>query len=145
MKASEVVSLANQSDLSRTDFCPRTAPRETERIGQASPAAQCALRPGSTGLAPARSSTYSAAAARRGRAPCSAPIRAPGFHGHQHRAEEPRREGAAASLVPGVLSLPAPPARGVWLNEARSPGPRAVQVGFEHWAVAEGSPPEALT
>ena len=86
-----------------------------ERIDPASPAAQCALRPRSAGLAPARSTTCSAAAARRGGAPCSASIHAPGFRGLRRRAEEPRGEGASARLVqgvPGALLCSVPPFQG---------------------------------
>ena len=53
----------------------------------------------------------------------NAPIHAPGFRGLRRRAEEPRGEGASASLVLGVpraLLCSAPPARGIRPGRARS-------------------------
>ena len=77
-------------------------PGETERIRPGEPRCAVRIASRSAGLAPARSTTCSAAAARRGGAPCSASIHAPGFRGLRRRAEEPRGEGASASLVRGV-------------------------------------------
>ena len=76
-----------------------------------------------------------------GRAPCSAPLRAPGFRGRQHPAEEPRREGTSWSGVPRVpLAFPSPRK----LQKAtgprkRVPGLWGGQVGFERQAVAQVS------
>lgn len=94
--------MANRSDSSGLTFAP-TPRRETERKRPASPAAQCALRPESAGLAPARLKTCSAAAARGAARPAprdSARLRAPGFRGHQHRAGEPGQEGNLGDLCP---------------------------------------------
>lgn len=82
-------------------FAP-TPSGETERIRPGEPRCAVRIASRSAGLAPARSTTCSAAAARRGGAPCSASIHAPGFRGLRRRAEEPRGEGASASLVRGV-------------------------------------------
>lgn len=122
LKAWEVVPLAKRSDSSELTFAP-TPRRETERKRPASPAAQCALRPESAGLAPARLETCLAAAARGAArpAPRGSALRVSAVTSTAR--ESPAGRGTSASCVPGVPRAffpSAQPSRGVWPREAHS-------------------------
>lgn len=117
-----------KADLSGSDFCPPTP--SGERIDRAGLAAQCAYVP-RLGLAPARSTTCSAAAARGGSAPCSALIharvsavsaagRAP--RGGRYGRAPVRESGSAPLLCAAFPGLPA---------QRSVPEFWAGQVGFE--------------
>lgn len=85
--------------LIRADFCPDSKKRNRKK---AAGEPRCAVR---TAAGKRRAGARQAlnvlgCRSARGRAPCSARLRAPGFRGHQHRAGEPGREGNLGELCP---------------------------------------------
>lgn len=129
--------------LMQNRLLPPLQPKQ--RKGRAtSRAAQCALRPGSAGLAPAGLNVLGCRSA-----PCSAPLRSAlrvsALAGTGGAAPRGRDFCERRPRSPGSAPRSAPPSRGARPGNARSWRLWAAQVGWERPAAARASRPGVLT